>query len=211
MASIYFHGIFYFYPRSPCGERRFSPRNRNKAVVDFYPRSPCGERPATRAAPQRAPKFLSTLSLRRATIAAVCFKSSFPISIHALLAESDFRPYRECASERLFLSTLSLRRATMTTGYSVELCNDFYPRSPCGERRGGRIRPLRRSRISIHALLAESDKSPVDVMIPANDFYPRSPCGERPQDAMSNRLSNVFLSTLSLRRATSRSRTFKVP
>ena len=34
-----------FYPRSPCGERR-SAADLPRPVQDFYPRSPCGERPA---------------------------------------------------------------------------------------------------------------------------------------------------------------------
>ena len=34
--------------------------------------------------------------------------------------------------------------------------------------------------ISIHALLAESDLLPFAMTITALDFYPRSPCGERP-------------------------------
>ena len=57
--------------------------------------------------------------------------------------------------------------------------------------------------ISIHALLAESDSKPNRcTTIPDFDFYPRSPCGERRK---SNKLAErklVFLSTLSLRRAT---------
>ena len=34
-------------------------------------------------------------------------------------------------------------------------------------------------RISIHALLAESDVSASAPPVPPDDFYPRSPCGER--------------------------------
>ena len=34
---------FYFYPRSPCGERPVNIQ-RPTAKNDFYPRSPCGER-----------------------------------------------------------------------------------------------------------------------------------------------------------------------
>ena len=34
--------------------------------------------------------------------------------------------------------------------------------------------------ISIHALLAESDRSPTAGQLGAVNFYPRSPCGERP-------------------------------
>ena len=57
--------------------------------------------------------------------------------------------------------------------------------------------------ISIHALLAESDYS-----MGRNEksfrgyFYPRSPCGERLRGWTLNINGPVFLSTLSLRRAT---------
>ena len=34
-----------FYPRSPCGERRWGVRKAVGSLMDFYPRSPCGERP----------------------------------------------------------------------------------------------------------------------------------------------------------------------
>ena len=56
-----------FYPRSPCGERHANLR-RHRGDNNFYPRSPCGER-----LPMAA--FCQTLS---------------SISIHALLAESDW-------------------------------------------------------------------------------------------------------------------------
>ena len=65
--QIHFPSLdFYFYPRSPCGERQPV-----KVRVVF----PCG--------------FLSTLSLRRATVGWRCYVRSGLISIHALLAESD--------------------------------------------------------------------------------------------------------------------------
>ena len=60
----------------------------------------------------------------------------------------------------------------------------------------GSFKPLN---ISIHALLAESDPDTIHVEA---DFYPRSPCGER-HDHLDGILSRyIFLSTLSLRRAT---------
>ena len=104
---------------------------------------------------------------------------------------------------------------------------NFYPRSPCGERQGYHWQNQRRNqKISIHALLAESDLS---ALAPEEDptqflstlslrratlnpikprrfhyhFYPRSPCGERQQDKHRPNHERVFLSTLSLRRATS--------
>ena len=61
------------------------------------------------------------------------------------------------------------------------MIEDFYPRSPCGERR--RLRAVQNTKIdiSIHALLAESDGT----------------------ESMQDRPKEKFLSTLSLRRATS--------
>ena len=56
--------------------------------------------------------------------------------------------------------------------------------------------------ISIHALLAESDRTKkLSIPVPAY-FYPRSPCGERLVDALKLANFVLFLSTLSLRRAT---------
>ena len=58
-------------------------------------------------------------------------------------------------------------------------------------------------KISIHALLAESDRLGQSlVWALGHHFYPRSPCGERPQDLIAKELALAFLSTLSLRRAT---------
>ena len=101
---------------------------------------------------------------------------------------------------------------------------DFYPRSPCGERHYGwswyddfteflstlslrratRLEGYRRHylAISIHALLAESDRSAGPSQEEYTDFYPRSPCGERPNEALQKVQDIEFLSTLSLRRAT---------
>ena len=125
-----------FYPRSPCGERRFSLSWLVYIFRDFYPRSPCGERRSflefkvteekaflstlslRRATFHNNPnsylplKFLSTLSLRRATGKSTTLTRIAWISIHALLAESDVRVVEPGLVNKLFLSTLSLRRAT---------------------------------------------------------------------------------------------------
>ena len=124
-------------------------------------------------------RFLSTLSLRRATVKATCMQVIFDISIHALLAESDvqipkqgfgpvdFYPRSPCG-ERLtemrlalddikFLSTLSLRRATVAAVFAEKYFIYFYPRSPCGERPAPQPSGQYDGLISIHALLAESD------------------------------------------------------
>ena len=124
-------------------------------------------------------KFLSTLSLRRATLTGVLYFNK----------KGDFYPRSPCGerqfrlgadhSEPLFLSTLSLRRATVRA--SISLLIPF---------------------ISIHALLAESDPLPCGIDTRPINFYPRSPCGERPRNCKCLLLYRGFLSTLSLRRAT---------
>ena len=153
---------------------------------NFYPRSPCGERPEGASARIRP----------------------VIISIHALLAESD--------------------NVVLALQLSV---TDFYPRSPCGERRIQAQRAVLVAAISIHALLAESDGllthsgHPLYISIHAllaesdypsaacrprgADFYPRSPCGERLSAVFLLLAAGVFLSTLSLRRATTSN--FKYP
>ena len=124
-----------------------------------------------------------------------------PISIHALLAESDFRGWTLNINGPIFLSTLSLRRATpkvirepTATGFLSTL----------SLRRATGISACHRGtlRISIHALLAESDSAPRFTPAPSRNFYPRSPCGERRQTAYFFEQAEEFLSTLSLRRAT---------
>ena len=192
--------------------------------MNFYPRSPCGERPGRLPLQGVRQRFLSTLSLRRATIGAfhrrdsATFLSTLSlrratlrilyafflvvISIHALLAESDCTSPPIMLSVKLFLSTLSLRRATSIVLVYPLLNNNFYPRSPCGERRYSapalsmcagyfyprspcgerpRLKALRikARNISIHALLAESDAGASSKRYKSFDFYPRSPCGER--------------------------------
>ena len=172
--------------------------------LDFYPRSPCGERQLILPVKFTAWAFLSTLSLRRATnLRVVDGSRSSIISIHALLAESDraesdqqhsphnFYPRSPCGERRMihtqrfcaliFLSTLSLRRATYSGHDQLALLLDFYPRSPCGERRPSAMSSSGREY-----------------------FYPRSPCGERQLHIDNPSKTIIFLSTLSLRRATIR-------
>ena len=126
-------------------------------TCNFYPRSPCGERRQTRAAG----------SCRCA------------ISIHALLAESDWTKIGNFDELFAFLSTLSLRRATYRLPGTMPLACYFYPRSPCGERLQQAIAAEQTARISIHALLAESDLFLRSGPMMRRYFYPRSPCGER--------------------------------
>ena len=146
-----------FYPRSPCGERLYVSYNQYNNTNHFYPRSPCGERPINDSVALQDIKFLSTLSLRRATT----------------WARGSRVTYVE------FLSTLSLRRATLDELCRMMGIKHFYPRSPCGERRNGKYYGDHVFRISIHALLAESDNRYIMLFAVIANFYPRSPCGER--------------------------------
>ena len=122
-----------FYPRSPCGER---PVQIIIVVVHALFLSTLSLRRATRNSPALLgnSQFLSTLSLRRATPAKSESLTTYFISIHALLAESDTIVHNIILMPGEFLSTLSLRRAT-----------------------NGRPDTRRLDVISIHALLAESD------------------------------------------------------
>ena len=102
--------------------------------------------------------FLSTLSLRRATRIAKLYKKAADISIHALLAESDGDP-RIAGDQRIAISIHALlAESDLYKKTRPNVGHNFYPRSPCGERRGISQGSFYRVRISIHALLAESDE-----------------------------------------------------
>ena len=153
----------YFYPRSPCGERPMDIFLATPCPY-FYPRSPCGERPRTGAR-------------------GIAHK---PISIHALLAESDFSRSAALCCISGFLSTLSLRRATRWAhcriaawGISIHALlaesDGFLPDTTAALRQFLSTLSLRRATphgtgrprqhcISIHALLAESDRYAVNQL-----------------------------------------------
>ena len=126
-------------------------------ISNFYPRSPCGER----------------------RIGLVFLWWGVRISIHALLAESDFGFVRGCLFCEISIHALLAESDREQFKYVVQC------------------------RISIHALLAESDlHRTVNIQRPTaflstlslrratiisqtvseiiGHFYPRSPCGERP-------------------------------
>ena len=170
--------------------------------MNFYPRPPCGGR----------------RSSSRSSVSCV------QISIHALRAEgdphrraarwtrTDFYPRPPCGgrppttsrsmSATIFLSTPSVRRAT-----------------------NGSARSRWNRAISIHALRAEGDRRPATALTGPLYFYPRPPCGGRhdrrwhaasranfyPRPPCGGRhfvahidpQASKFLSTPSVRRATS--------
>ena len=125
-----------FYPRSPCGERpsAAAPIKLTRSIsihallaesdflemrqwaqgiiISIHALLAESDRGRSCFQPEEGNRFLSTLSLRRAT-RRVCLKCPpRTISIHALLAESDCRTAGALLLWWIFLSTLSLRRAT---------------------------------------------------------------------------------------------------
>ena len=127
-------------------------------------------------------QFLSTLSLRRATVW-VPLQRVFSLFLSTLSLRRATTCRSAAASWWRFLSTLSLRRATSQAHEPCRKHLYFYPRSPCGERLHAVNVPLLLSTISIHALLAESDAFMQQLFAMQMHFYPRSPCGERPRSS----------------------------
>ena len=167
----------------------------------FYPRSPCGERQLYNRAKGLPIKFLSTLSLRRATknVTQTLAKSKFLSTLS--LRRATGTPSASHRSMQ-FLSTLSLRRAT---DHPPGLCmphlisiHALLAESDTCPLKSALVRsisihallaesdfyyftlPVSRCLISIHALLAESDNMKMRMIRASKNFYPRSPCGERP-------------------------------
>ena len=101
--------------------------------------------------------FLSTLSLRRATRIATIRRQTASISIHALLAESDLSVAAHFGRRKLISIHALLAESDGILYLEVLIMQNFYPRSPCGERHTGEHLEVIKIDISIHALLAESD------------------------------------------------------
>ena len=78
---------------------------------------------------------------------------------------------------------------------------DFYPRSPCGERPLAPEENPTQKRISIHALLAESDTS-IDNLTQGVLFLSTLSLRRATGSGAGSWPHGIFLSTLSLRRAT---------
>ena len=215
----------YFYPRSPCGERHIIIPYKQKTRIisihallaesdaripvnimllsDFYPRSPCGERRITIITICTAWRFLSTLSLRRATRNSQNINRGHTISIHALLAESDGLPACSVPGSGNFYprSPCGERRGSRASRHHPR---HFYPRSPCGERRKRTVDINIMTRFLSTLSLRRATRQVCCTLPEQCDFYPRSPCGERPGRQPVLVQIVEFLSTLSLRRATYR-------
>ena len=160
-------------------ESDWTDNNQTNSKVHFYPRSPYGERPLIVVLLcHHISKFLSTLSLRRATILPPVDTSSVSISIHALLTESD--AWNRFTQRRDFISIHALlTESDLGNVEAALLMWNFYPRSPYGERRVTVLGIQHRTGISIHALLTESDLWVLMGGLSCDYFYPRSPYGER--------------------------------
>ena len=147
---------------------------------NFYPRSPCGERLLIQGKTGRflviSIHALLAESDRGAYRGA---RQSRPISIHALLAESDKNTSIAGRITEISIHAL-LAESDNQCKIDQKRSSNFYPRSPCGERQSSGWGIPNWESISIHALLAESD-------LPTASAWT---------------LGGVFLSTLSLRRAT---------
>ena len=153
---------------------------------DFYPRSPCGERPHCPA---------SWFDLW-----------GWKISIHALLAESDVEKVPADVFYQAFLSTLSLRRAT-TLPQKAVTTRGFLSTLSLRRATHGFLRGLPKEHLFLSTLsLRRATDANLGRHRSDNDFYPRSPCGERHLFSTLVASITTFLSTLSLRRATVRMR-----
>ena len=153
--------------------------------------------------------FLSTLSLRRATHAAGGGKDDGTISIHALLAESDNIGWAVMVPPTISIHAL-LAESDLSCGTSPTSTRHFYPRSPCGERRGLFMIPMRHCIFLSTLSLRRATTSQVPTWFGIPNFYPRSPCGERLRGEHHANSQQEFLSTLSLRRATLRPRPISI-
>ena len=190
--------------------------------------------------------FQSTLSLRRATLTgslpmtiptisihALLAESDPPlppagggrqISIHALLAESDLRSCFPLCRSGHFNPRSPCGERHCLLCFCASTAWNFNPRSPCGERPWQAPSCSPQLRISIHALLTESDLKCISLRNSIGEFqstlssrratcgYDSTLCHRRFQSTLSSRRATIawassaslvaFQSTLSSRRAT---------
>ena len=122
------------------------------------------------------------------------------ISIHVPLAGNVSFMSLYVRPQLEFLSTFPLRGTSQLLRNSELLQSHFYPRSPCGERRGDGYEYNGFSIIiSIHVPLAGNVEPVITNSTVKIHFYPRSPCGERLVPGSRLSPSLLFLSTFPLR------------
>ena len=149
--------------------------------LDFYPRSPCGERQHIADLMCLCPNFYPRSPCGERLHYDNYNLHCVEISIHALLAESDERKKLRIPVPAYFYPRSPCGERLYDTYAKSVACQHFYPRSPCGERRPDRQKTSMAGHFYPRALLAESDSIIVLII----------------------RHVHAFLSTLSLRRATS--------
>ena len=126
------------------------------------------------------------------------------ISIHALREEGDSLMDTDTLAQMDFYPRPPRGGRHKDSSIHTYL-NDFYPRPPRGGRlRWALLRP-KASKISIHALREEGDRSQRQTTRGAFYFYPRPPRGGRRCQLALGVPAKLFLSTPSARRATSMS------
>ena len=214
-----------FYPRSPCGERLYLVRGQRpnwrisihallaesdlrvldgskSSIISIHAllaESDRGRQPAL----SQSSEFLSTLSLRRATLRVSAF--------------TDYAAYfypRSPCGERLFtttitictvlfLSTLSLRRATSFFKRLFGIHEEFLSTLSLRRATMQGNPKLKDMLISIHALLAESDRTSSGILAISLRFLSTLSLRRATEKVPADVYYQSFLSTLSLRRATS--------
>ena len=144
----------------------------------FNPRTPCGVRQWLWLRATRGRWFQSTHSLRSATVRPVppgwagrCFNPRTPCGVRHFKR-------RMLPVSFSFQSTHSLRSATQRLGDILRL-NWFQSTHSLRSATGIHANHPHRGNVSIHALLAECDKSLRAGLTSQGSFNPRTPCGVR--------------------------------
>ena len=166
----------------------------------FNPRTPCGVRLWHSLALNCSTWFQSTHSLRSATGPLGTDDADPDVSIHALLAECDLSHRGTSDNHGVSIHALLAECDRRGRPVPCPVCG-FNPRTPCG------VRPFTRGRdymltlfqsthslrsatlshrgtsdkhgVSIHALLAECDRTSLPSREACTCFNPRTPCGVR--------------------------------
>ena len=148
---------FYFYPRSPCGERPIAGRITSKGTkISIH--ALLAESDAFDVLAVSAVLISIHALLAESDEGANSLADAPPqISIHALLAESDERRHKKHLISQVISIHALLAESDASNQPERQGQHDFYPRSPCGERPN-------RAGLNIRQI---------------QNFYPRSPCGER--------------------------------
>ena len=150
--------------------------------MDFYPRPPCGGRLVGAVTSAVVNRFLSTSPLRGTTIPHTLAKGDVWISIHVPLAGDD-----GCLTVEMWPRFYFYPRPPCGGRRGADRAvaagrRNFYPRPPCG---GRHISVRRSNTVLLH-------------------FYPRPPCGGRQIAGVNNGGFKIFLSTSPLRGTTYR-------